>query len=133
MGSLAAIFLGMSKTGFTGVSLLGIALMAQIFPPRESTGVILPLLVFADVVCGYYFQPSCSVVRGVAYTSPRRVWSCNRFCYFSTHSVEALRPSDRMDDFLFSGLALLAATSNQPRSKEIPKSRRKRYRYGSPI
>lgn len=49
MGSLAAIFLGMSKTGFTGVSLLGIALMAQIFPPRESTGVILPLLVFADV------------------------------------------------------------------------------------
>jgi uncharacterized protein len=70
MGSLAAIFLGMSKTGFTGVSLLGIALMAQIFPPRESTGVILPLLVFADVVCGYYFQPSCSVVRGVAILLP---------------------------------------------------------------
>ena len=49
MGSLAAMFLGMSKTGFTGVSLLGVALMAQIFPPRESTGVILPLLVFADL------------------------------------------------------------------------------------
>jgi uncharacterized membrane protein YfcA len=43
------MFLGMSKTGFTGVSLFGVALMAQIFPPRESTGVILPLLVFADL------------------------------------------------------------------------------------
>jgi hypothetical protein len=49
MGSLAAMFLGMSKTGLTGVSLLGVAIMAQIFPPRESTGVILPLLVFADL------------------------------------------------------------------------------------
>jgi uncharacterized membrane protein YfcA len=49
MGSLAAMFLGMSKTGLTGMSLLGVALMAQIFPPRESTGVILPLLVFADL------------------------------------------------------------------------------------
>jgi hypothetical protein len=49
MESLAAMLLGMSKTGFTGVSLFGVALMAQIFPPRESTGVILPLLVFADV------------------------------------------------------------------------------------
>jgi len=49
LGSLAAMFLGMSKTGFTGVALFGVALMAQVFPPRESTGVILPLLVFADL------------------------------------------------------------------------------------
>jgi uncharacterized protein len=49
LGSLAAMFLGMSKTGFMGLSLFGIALMAQVFPPRESTGVILPLLVFADL------------------------------------------------------------------------------------
>jgi len=49
LGSLAAMFLGMSKTGFLGVSLFGVALMAQVFPPRESTGVILPLLLSAAI------------------------------------------------------------------------------------
>ena len=41
---VAALCLGMSKTGFTGMSMLGIALMAEVWPARESTGVILPML-----------------------------------------------------------------------------------------
>jgi len=45
---VAALCLGMSKTGFTGMSMLGIALMAEVWPPRESTGVILPMLIFGD-------------------------------------------------------------------------------------
>jgi uncharacterized protein len=45
---VAALCLGMSKTGFTGMSMLGIALMAEVWPARESTGVILPMLVFGD-------------------------------------------------------------------------------------
>lgn len=45
---LAAFFIGVSKTGFAGVGLVGIFLMAEIMPARESTGVILPMLVFAD-------------------------------------------------------------------------------------
>ena len=45
---VAALCLGMSKTGFTGMSLLGIALMAEVWPARESTGVILPMLIFGD-------------------------------------------------------------------------------------
>lgn len=45
---LAAFFIGVSKTGFAGVGLVGIFLMAEIMPARASTGVILPLLVFAD-------------------------------------------------------------------------------------
>ena len=44
----AALCLGMSKTGFVGLNLLGIALMASVWPARESTGVILPMLVFGD-------------------------------------------------------------------------------------
>ena len=52
---IAAICLGLSKTGFTGVSLLGIALMAEVWPPRESTGVILPMLVFADIFAVTFF------------------------------------------------------------------------------
>ncbi len=46
--ALAAVLIGMSKTGFNGISLLSIALMADLLPARQSTGVILPMLLFAD-------------------------------------------------------------------------------------
>lgn len=46
---LAAFFIGVSKTGFAGVGLVGIYLMTEIMPARESTGVILPMVVFADI------------------------------------------------------------------------------------
>jgi uncharacterized membrane protein YfcA len=45
---VSAVCIGLSKTGFGGVSLLSVVLMAGIVPARESTGVILPLLLFAD-------------------------------------------------------------------------------------
>ncbi len=55
-GLVAALLLGMSKTGFTGVALLGIAIMAGIFPARQSTGVILPMLICADVLAVSMFS-----------------------------------------------------------------------------
>lgn len=45
----AALCVGLSKSGFPGVSLLTVALMAHAFPPKESTGVLLPLLIFGDL------------------------------------------------------------------------------------
>ena len=45
----AAFFIGVSKAGFAGVGLVGIYLMTEIIPARESTGVILPIVVFSDV------------------------------------------------------------------------------------
>lgn len=48
IAALAAFFIGLSKTGFAGVGLVGIYLMTEIMPARESTGVILPMVVFAD-------------------------------------------------------------------------------------
>ncbi len=46
---LAAFFIGVSKAGFAGVGLVGIYLMTEILPARESTGVILPMVVFTDL------------------------------------------------------------------------------------
>jgi uncharacterized membrane protein YfcA len=46
---LAAIGIGMAKAGFGGLGMLAILVMARVLPPRESTGVILPMLVLADV------------------------------------------------------------------------------------
>ena len=52
---LAALLIGVSKTGFGGVGILGIALFAMAVPARASTGTVLPLLVTADLVavCSY--------------------------------------------------------------------------------
>lgn len=46
---IAAVCVGLSKSGFPGVSLITVALMAQAFPARESTGILLPLLIFGDL------------------------------------------------------------------------------------
>jgi uncharacterized protein len=47
---LSAFLIGFSKTGITGVGALPIAILANIFPSRQSTGIVLPLLICADAV-----------------------------------------------------------------------------------
>ncbi|NBV85359.1 MAG: sulfite exporter TauE/SafE family protein [Verrucomicrobia bacterium] len=46
---LAALCVGLSKSGFPGVSLVTVALMAEAFPARQSTGILLPLLIIGDL------------------------------------------------------------------------------------
>ncbi len=48
--ALGASLVGISKTGVAGVGSLTVAIFANVLPARESTGVVLPLLVCADVV-----------------------------------------------------------------------------------
>ena len=61
----AAYTIGVSKTGFAGVGLVGIYLMTEIMPARESTGVTLPLIVFADVcvIRLYYREARWPLIR----------------------------------------------------------------------
>ena len=47
--SLGAFSTGLSKTGILGVGVLGAALFANALPARASTGVLLPLLLCADI------------------------------------------------------------------------------------
>lgn len=57
---MAAIFsafiIGMAKTGLPGVAILAIPLLAGIFPARESTGFVLPMLVMADLFAIVYYK-----------------------------------------------------------------------------
>jgi uncharacterized protein len=48
--ALGAFLAGVSKTGITGIGVFSVAIFANVLPARASTGVILPLLVCADVV-----------------------------------------------------------------------------------
>jgi uncharacterized membrane protein YfcA len=45
----AAVISGFSKTGIPGVSILSVSIYANVLPARMATGVVLPMLIFADV------------------------------------------------------------------------------------
>src|SRR4051794_15779178 len=46
---MAALCIGISKSGFAGVGLVTVIVFARLFPPRESTGLLLPLLICGDI------------------------------------------------------------------------------------
>jgi uncharacterized protein len=46
---VAAICAGLSKAGFAGMGLVAVIVFANIFGARDSTGVVLPLLIAADI------------------------------------------------------------------------------------
>jgi uncharacterized membrane protein YfcA len=54
----SGLCIGMSKTGINGVSSIIIPIMALIFGAKESTGVLLPLLCFADLLAAVYYRRS---------------------------------------------------------------------------
>lgn len=53
---LAALSIGMSKTGVQGIMLMIVPLMAMAFGAKESTGVILPMLCMADIIAVAYYK-----------------------------------------------------------------------------
>lgn len=60
---LAAYFSGVSKAGLTGVGLLGVTFMAAAIPGRASSGVVLPLLIFADIIAATVLRTHVSWVQ----------------------------------------------------------------------
>lgn len=52
--ALAAFLVGFTKTGLTGMGVLIVPLLASIFPGKGSVGVLLPMLIFADLFAVAY-------------------------------------------------------------------------------
>ncbi len=48
--AISALCIGVSKAGFSGVSLISVYLLAEEFGARESLGISLPMLIFADLM-----------------------------------------------------------------------------------
>ena len=46
----AAVCVGMAKTGFGGLGIVSVLLFAQLFPAKASTGALLPLMIFGDLL-----------------------------------------------------------------------------------
>ncbi len=53
---MAALFVGMSKTGIQGVTIIAIPLLATVFGAKPSTGLMLPILCFADLIGVSYYR-----------------------------------------------------------------------------
>jgi uncharacterized membrane protein YfcA len=47
---LGALMVGIAKAGIMGLSLLSVALFTHVFPSKQATGLVLPLLIFGDIV-----------------------------------------------------------------------------------
>ena len=54
--ALAAVIIGISKTGFPGMGILAIPLVAIVVDPKLSTGLILPMLLLGDVMAVAYYR-----------------------------------------------------------------------------
>ncbi|MFW6212505.1 MAG: sulfite exporter TauE/SafE family protein [Spirochaetota bacterium] len=54
--AVAALLIGMAKAGLAGAAIFGIPVMATIFGAQESTGIVLPMLIAADIVAVIYYR-----------------------------------------------------------------------------
>lgn len=62
----AAFVIGISKAGIKGIAIINVTLMALAFGAKESTGLVVPLLVLGDAFAGYLLQQ----------TRPMEIYNC---------------------------------------------------------
>ena len=53
---VCAMLIGMSKTGLSGIGLMVVPILATVFGGRPSVGMLLPILIFADVFAVSYYN-----------------------------------------------------------------------------
>ncbi len=56
LAMLCALMVGFAKTGIGGLGIVAVPLMAMVFPPQRSPGVLLPMLVAGDVIAIAYYH-----------------------------------------------------------------------------
>ena len=56
LAAVAALGIGVSKSGFAGVGLFHVVVFANLFGARESTGIVLPMLIVGDVAAVLGFR-----------------------------------------------------------------------------
>ena len=56
LAAVSALLIGFNKTGIAGTGPIIVVLMASIFPAKESVGIVLPLLIFADIFAILFYR-----------------------------------------------------------------------------
>ena len=52
----SALLIGISKTGLPGIAILAVLMAAFVLPSKESTGLILPMLIIGDLFAVAYYR-----------------------------------------------------------------------------
>lgn len=56
LAALAAMIVGLSKTGVPGIGMLFVAIFANLMPTKQASGFVLPLLIFGDLVAVFSYR-----------------------------------------------------------------------------
>ncbi|MBK5278323.1 MAG: sulfite exporter TauE/SafE family protein [Bacteroidia bacterium] len=59
---VVALFIGMAKTGVHGAGMMSVPILANVFGGQVSSGIMLPILVLADVIGVWYYHRHASWV-----------------------------------------------------------------------
>jgi len=73
LAGLAALVVGFTKTGITGIGILAVVLMAEAVKARQSVGVLLPMLIVADIFAIAFYRRHASwphLVRLLPWVAP---------------------------------------------------------------
>ncbi|MDR1200154.1 MAG: sulfite exporter TauE/SafE family protein [Tannerellaceae bacterium] len=102
---VCALLIGMSKTGIQGITLLAIPLMAVNFGAKPSTGLILPMLCFSDLIAVFYYR------RTAEWKYVFKLLPAAIVGFFVAIAIDKLIPADEfrrlMAICIFSGLAVM--------------------------
>jgi uncharacterized membrane protein YfcA len=82
-----ALLIGVSKTGITGLSLLFVSMFASVMPAKNSTGLVVPLLILGDLIAVRSYR---------AHTQGRHIWRL--FPWAAAGVVAGYFALGRMDD-----------------------------------
>ncbi len=53
---LAALFVGLNKSGLSGIDVIIVTLLIFLFGGRASTGILMPLLIAGDIMAVFYYH-----------------------------------------------------------------------------
>ena len=95
-----ALLVGVSKTGIAGLGMLFVVMFANVIPAKQSSGFVLPLLIFGDVVAVWSYRAHAKwahVWRLIPWTAAGVV-----FGYFAMDSID-----DRQASVLIGSIILV--------------------------
>ena len=112
-----ALLIGMSKTGIQGITLLAIPLMAVNFGAKASTGLILPMLCFSDLIAVFYYR------RTAEWKYVFKLLPAAIVGFFLAIAVDKLIPDDEfrrlMAVCIFMGLAVMFRTEKKGKENKM--------------
>jgi uncharacterized membrane protein YfcA len=112
-----ALLIGMSKTGIQGITLLAIPLMAVNFGAKPSTGLILPMLCFSDLIAVAYYR------RTAEWKHVFRLLPAAVAGFFAAIAVDRLIPAGEfrrlMAICIFTGIAVMLWMGKKGKAAKI--------------